>query len=559
MLSPTHRSSQLGQLARNTFDLVVVGAGIHGAAAARAAALRGYSVALVEQDDLGSGASSRSSRLIHGGLRYLEQRQLGLVFESLAERAILARVARHLVRPLQFVFPVYRGDRVSLSRARLGVGLYDALDLYRDHGHHRALPPAAVTAAVAGLRQGGLQGAVGYVDYRTDDGRLVLENITDAAEQGAVVVTRAAVKGIETRDKVETVRVHDRLGGQQIEVRGRAVLCAVGPWTDTLLGRCQQGVRRWLRPTKGAHIVVPRDRLALDSAVVLQHPADGRVLFAMPYHERTVFGATDTDFQGDPGAASATARDVRYLLRAATHYFPSAHLTADDVIATWAGVRPLLAASADDPSAVSRRERIEVLPGRVVAVAGGRLTTYRRVAAACIDAVAPLIRAAGGPRPRRPARGEKGPLPGAVGLETEDRLQRLRGEIARRVSDDVAVARQLCHAYGVRARALVELVERRPKLGDRVVPGLPVIWAQVVYAARAELAFSLSDVLVRRTQLALRDRHRGLGVVEQCAKLMAAELGWDDAERERQIQGYCDEMALAELPGRSGGRHLHAL
>jgi glycerol-3-phosphate dehydrogenase len=344
------------------------------------------------------------------------------------------------------------------------------------------------------------------------------------------------------------VRVHDLLGGQELTTSARAVLCAAGPWTDEVLATTGGGAPRWLRPTKGVHIVVPRERLAVESAVVLQHPADRRVLFALPFHERTVLGTTDTDFDGDPGQVRTTDEDVRYLLEAARHYFPSAHLRADDVIATWAGVRPLIASDSDDPSAVSREERIEALQDGVVAVAGGKLTTYRRIAAACLDAVAPAIMEAGGPLPRRPAPEEKGPLPGAVGLETEEKLERLRGELIRRVGDR-EVARQLSHSYGVRAREVLELVERRPTLAERIVPELPLVWAQVVFAARAELALTLADVMIRRTQLCYRDRRQGLDAVERASELLAEELGWDAAERARQIQDYREQIARSGPAG----------
>jgi glycerol-3-phosphate dehydrogenase len=558
MFSATQRPDQLDRLGRELFDLVIIGAGINGAAAARAAALRGYSVALVDQDDIAFGTSSRSSRLIHGGLRYLEHLELGLVFESLAERALLARAARHIVRPLRFVFPVYRGDRVSLLQARMGLVLYDMLALFRNYKNHDKLAPAEVSTCLPGVREAGLEGALGYYDYSTDDGRLVLENAMDAAEQGAVVVTRArveSIKNIKSGVRLKTLRVRDLVGQQEMMVTARAVLCAAGPWTDEVLGT--RGDRRWLRPTKGVHIVVPRERLAVDCAVVLQHPSDRRVLFALPFYEHTVFGTTDTDFDGDPGRVSTTAEDVRYLLDAARHYFPSAHLRAEDVISTWAGVRPLVAADSDDPSAVSREERIEALKGGIVAVAGGKLTTYRRIAAACLDAVAPVIMESGGPLPKRPAPEEKGPLPGAVGLETEEKLERLRGELTRRVNDP-AVARQLSHSYGVRAREVLELSERRPRLGERIVPELPLIWAQVVFAARAELALTLGDVLIRRTQLCYRDAGQGLDVAGRAAVLLAEELGWDADERERQIQDYREQIAQARPAGaRIEGRPLH--
>jgi len=542
-LSGNERPAVLERLGRQIFDLVIVGGGINGAAAARAAVLRGYSAALVEQDDIGSGTSSRSSRLIHGGLRYLEQMELGLVFESVSERALLARAARHIVRPLQFVFPVYRGDRVGLGTVRLGMWLYDALALFRNYERHRKLAPEEVSQVVPGIREAALRGALGYYDYRTDDGRLVLENAIAAARGGAAVASYARVEGLEAGRRIKVVNVRDRLSGETLAVRGRTVLCAAGPWTDRVLGNSARH-QRWLRPTKGVHIVVPHERLPVKSAVVMQHPADARVVFLLPFYERTVVGTTDTDFEGDPADANTTVGDVDYLLEAVAQYFPSAHLGRGDVFATWAGVRPLVQADTDDPSAVSREERIETLPGGVVVVAGGKLTTYRRIASACLDAAADVIAEAGGPPRRHEVEGERAPLPGGEGLETEARLEELGGRLSSRLNDP-EVAAQLCHAYGSRAPQVLELVDERPELAGRMLPDLPLVWAQVVFAAREELALSLADVMVRRTQLTYRALDQGRGVAVRVAKLMGDELSWSEAKRKEELASYDRLLSLS--------------
>jgi len=565
-LSVAQRPAALETLGRWTFDLVIIGGGITGASIARAAALRGYTVALLEQDDLGSGTSSRSSRLIHGGLRYLEHGELGLVFESLAERALLARVARHIVRPQRFVLPVYKQDRVGMGQARLGLWLYDTLALFRNYRRHQSLSAAEAAMQVEGIRQAGLSGAIAYYDYRTDDSRLVLENILSAVELGAVVASHARVEGFDrTASGVRCVQVHDRLGGARFEVRTRAIMCAAGPWTDGVLG-----TGRWLRPTKGVHVVVPRERLAVDNAVVMQHPGDGRVMFVLPFHERTVLGTTDTDFDGDPTSAVPDARDVSYLLQAAAHYFPGAHLGSDDVISSWAGVRPLVRAptgvlhsalqsgsptpraEVDDPSAVSREHRIETLPGGIVVVAGGKLTTYRRMAAQCLAAVTRVIAESGGSPSRGPVAGEKGPLPGAMGLEREEQFEALCQRTVQQIEDQT-LAHQLCQTYGVRAQQVVLLMHQRPELARRLVPELPIVWAQVVFAARHELALTLCDVLVRRTQLVYRDAGRGLDVALHAAEVMGDELGWDTVERQRQVEAYRQLVRTDHPTGREAG------
>ncbi|MGD8863934.1 MAG: glycerol-3-phosphate dehydrogenase/oxidase, partial [Myxococcales bacterium] len=506
--SAAERQRALERMAQETFDLVIVGGGINGAGIARAAALRGYSVALLEQRDLGSGTSSRSSRLIHGGLRYLEHAEFRLVFESLAERAALARVARHLVRPLPFVFPVYEGDRLGLTRARLGIFLYDLLALFRNFRRHRGLSPEAVARRLPQIRRQGLRGALAYYDYRTDDARLVLENVLAAAAAGAAVASYTPVLGIDSGGGTKEIHARDLVGRRELTVRGRVVICAAGPWTDRVL-QIKNPNWRWLEPTKGVHLVLPRERLPIDSALVMQHPDDARVVFALPFCERTVIGTTDTRYAGDPLRVRTTANDVAYLLGVAAHYFPEARMSEDDVIANWAGVRPLLRSDADDPGAASREHRLKVRDDGVVVIAGGKLTTYRRMADECVKAAAWALARAGGPPPRRAVPAEAGPLPGAEGLQSEAELERLVGRLAGEL-EDRRVARQLAHSYGVRALELSRMVAGRPELGQPIAPELPYIWAQVPFAARHELALSLSDVLVRGTQVFYRDRDQGL-------------------------------------------------
>ena len=532
------RRATLARLREEPFDLVVVGGGITGAAVARDALVRGYRVALIERTDYGFGTSSRSSRLVHGGLRYLEHGQVALVFESLDERARLARLARHLVRPLPFLFPVYRGDERRLLTVRLGFWAYDALALFRNYRFHRTLPASRVVESMPGLCVEDLKGGVLYYDYQTDDARLVLENALAAHALGGAVLSQVEAKSFDfAHGRVRSVEVQDRLSGEVFAVRATAVVCAAGPWTDELLGRAGES-RRWLRPTKGVHIVVPRARLPVDEALVMRHPDDRRLHFVLPYHEHTVVGTTDTDFHDDPAHVAATAADVRYLFTSVARYFPAVTLRPEEVVSSWAGVRPLLDQDPGaDPSALSREHRIQVRPDGLVVIAGGKLTTFRRMAAECVDAASRAIAAGGGPSHRRGAGTRELFLPGGVGLTSDEELAALQARLAESAGDP-QVGAHLGLLYGARAPEVLALAGTHPRLGRRIAEDLPYLWAEVAFAGREEFACTLSDVLVRRTQLFYRDSEQGLGVAEEAAELLAPILGWDPSEQARQVAAY---------------------
>ena len=327
----------------------MIGGGITGAGIARDAALRGATVALFDKHDFGSGTSSKSSKLVHGGLRYLEHGEIALVFESVSERRIQTRVAPHLVRPLPFLIPIYRGVRPGLEVMNVGLWIYDSLALFRAPKLHRTFRGArAALALEPQLAPENLRGVLEYYDCATDDSRLVLENILDAEALGAHCHSYTEVTGIE-RDaanggRITGVSVHDRLTGERRSVTARAVILAAGAWTDEAIRRFEIPIERpLLRRTKGVHVVLPRERLPLARAITLISPIDKRVMFAIPWRERTVLGTTDTDFDGTADEVAADASDVKYLCDSGNGYFPGANLTPDDVIATWAGLRPLIA------------------------------------------------------------------------------------------------------------------------------------------------------------------------------------------------------------------------
>ncbi|RME77132.1 MAG: glycerol-3-phosphate dehydrogenase [Planctomycetota bacterium] len=538
-------------LGETAFDLLVIGGGITGSGVARDAARRGLSVALVERGDLASGTSSRSSRLVHGGLRYLEQFAFGLVFEAVSERRVLQEIAPHLVRPLGFLFPIYRDSRRGRLTVELGMWLYEALSLFRSPRRHRSYNASQLEEIEPALRRDELTGATLYWDCATDDARLTLETALDAAEVGARILTYVEALGLEREGgRVVGARVRDRLTGRERTVRAGVVVNATGPWTD----RVRESDTPLLRPTKGVHIVVEHERLPLHYADVLQHPEDGRVMFAIPWGERSYVGTTDTFYDGDPDEVAACAEDVRYLLAALRHHYRCEPLGEADVISTWAGLRPLIREEGADPSSVSREHRVVVDPDGLVTIAGGKLTTYRRMAAETVDAAVGMLRLLGGMRRLEPARTDEIPLPGARGWPEGDDTAQLEARVRAASGEqiDERDAARLVRTYGVRAEQVAERVRRDPALARPLSPCGPERWAEFAWAVEAERAQRVMDVLRRRLTVALTHREQGLDCCEEAARRMGEWLGWDRARVREEIELYEAEIARSRA-WRGGG------
>lgn len=533
-------------------DLLVIGGGITGCGIVRDAAMRGLRVALVEARDFGFGTSSRSSKLVHGGLRYLEQMELRLVFEAVSERRILTEIAPHLVHPQGFLFPVFKGGRQSLWMINTGLWVYEGLSLFRSPQRHSRLSPADIAKEEPLLKQEGLQGAPLYFDCATDDARLTLENALDAAARGAVVVNGCEVTGF-TRNadgRVTGAEVRDRCGGGTRTIKASVVVNATGPWTDRTLALGQASSSgSLLRPTKGVHLVVDFARLPVKHAVVCLHPEDGRVLFAIPWGEQTYIGTTDTDFGGDPAEVVTTSDDVRYLLDAANAYFPSANLRPQDVLSTWAGLRPLIAPPSADgvsESSVSREHEIVVGQDGLITIAGGKLTTYRSMGAEVVDSALKYLRLTGRmPTMLREAHTDREPLPGAVGWPEDDDTTRLVARVkeASKGVLDTDVCVSLIATYGTRAVDVGVIVGRDPKSASPILSGRREILAQVDHAVDEEMATSVEDVLVRRTQISFRTPDQGVAAAEVVAHRMGDRLGWSAEEIQASVEAYRAEVA----------------
>ena len=532
----------------DTVDLVVIGGGISGAGIARDAARRGLKVALVEMNDLAFGTSSRSSKLVHGGLRYLEHYEFSLVFEAVSERRILLDIAPHIVNPLGFLFPVYEDSKRKLWFINAGMWVYEGLSLFRSPKRHQSLSRAEVTELEPLLESKGLTGAPLYYDCATDDARLTVETALDAAQHGAVIATWSKVVSFlkDENGRVTGVAVKDAHTGALKEVRAHAVVNATGPWTDRTVAMSRPPTSGpLLRPTKGVHIVVPAAKLPVSHAVVCSHPKDSRVLFAIPWGECTYVGTTDTDYEGDPADVCADADDIAYLLDATRAYFPETSVGPDDVLATWAGLRPLMAPvghGADvSESSVSREHQIVIGQDGLITIAGGKLTTYRRMAGEVVDTAIKMLRLSNRlPDDLVEAQTDQHPLPGAVGWPEDDDHaavgRQVRAAAGQVISEEVA--QHLANTYGMRALQIAAKIREDHQLAEPLVPGRCEVMAQVVWAAEEEFADSVSDVLIRRTQLYYRDVDQGLGAAGAVAQRLASILGWSPERSAASVEEY---------------------
>ncbi len=560
VLSAATRNDALQDMAQNALDVLVIGGGITGAGIALDAAARGYRVGLVERGDFAGGTSSRSTKLVHGGIRYLPQLDLPLVREALIERGRLLRNAPHLVQPLSFVLPLYASSRhpVGLPVAPpggiglgeildIGLGIYDALAGRENVGAHRRITRAEVLARAHCLVPDGVKSGFIYYDAQTDDTRLTMAVLRTAAAHGALLANYAEVTGfLHEGGRAAGVSLSDHLTGQRYALRARHVINATGVWAEQIERLAGDSPMLRIAPSKGTHLVFSREALDLgDEAIVLPETEDGRIIFIVPWLSRALVGTTD-----DPVARIenpvATDGEITYLLGHLNRYVRR-RLSRDDIIATYAGYRPLIELQRGrTPSRLSRTHAIVEGEDGLLTISGGKLTTYRRMAEDALD----RIDRREGRAPRHPTRMLH--LAGANGVAETRNAVDARGAALALGEDVLAHVRQ---AYGTDALALIDLVEGDPALAQRLAPDLPNIAAEVVWACRSELALTVEDVLARRTHLAIEDRSRGADAAEMVAGLMARELGWSDVERQRQIDAYrrfaCEQSGASQaaIPG----------
>jgi len=560
VLDATTRTEALRKLASGPLDILVIGGGITGAGAALDAASRGLRVGLVEARDLAAGTSSRSSKLIHGGLRYLEQRDFKLVKEALRERDLLvSRLAPHLVQPLPFLYPLYKK---VVERPYVGAGLvlYDAMEgTKRPVPHHRHLSVRGALGRAPALRPERLAGAMVYYDAQVDDARHTLTVARTAAEHGAIIVTRAsAAELLRSADgtRVTGARVRDEETGRTVDVSARAVVVCAGVWTDPVheLGGVPAGYR--VRMSKGVHLVMPRSAIDATTGMIIR--TEKSVLFFIPWgDDRWIVGTTDTDWSGDRAEPTATGADVDYILAQANRVLAK-QLTRTDVIGVYAGLRPLVAAAEDTPTTKLSREHVvdAPVPG-LVSIAGGKFTTYRLMARDVIDAA--VAGFDGPPVPESVT--DQLPLLGADGLPA------VRAA-ARRIAEDYGVplesVEHLLTRYGSLVTEVLEPVRRDRSLAGRLTAGYPYLRAEVAYAVTHEGALHIEDVLARRVRLLIESPDAGLSAAPEVGVIMGGLLGWGRRRRAAEVRRYVElaetsSEALrspAELPPADDARQV---
>ncbi|MFJ1759144.1 glycerol-3-phosphate dehydrogenase [Amycolatopsis sp. NPDC088138] len=527
-LSPVYRAETLRKLAREEVDVLVVGGGVTGAGAALDAASRGLSVALVEARDFAAGTSSRSSKLIHGGLRYLEQLDFKLVREALKERGLLLQtLAPHLVRPVKFLVPLTH--RVW-ERGYIGAGvtLYDTLGGARALPRHRHLSKRGAFKVAPALADDALVGAIQYYDAQVDDARHTMTIARTAAEQGASVLTRARVTSLlRDGERVIGAKVVDRESGVEFEIRARTVLAATGVWSDDMSEAAGIPAPFTVRASKGIHLVVPREKIDLDTGLILR--TEKSVLFVIPWGKHWLVGTTDTEWDLDREHPAASRADVDYVLQHLNAVLRTP-VTHEDIEGVYAGLRPLLAAKAAATTKLSREHAVaHPVPGLVI-VAGGKYTTYRVMAADAVDVAVEEI-----DRPTPPSWTDRLPIVGAAGYHE---LWDGRFALASRAGLPVARIEHLLGRYGSAIEDVLASVAERPELGAPLPGAAEYLKAEVVYAVSHEGALHLEDVLTRRTRISIEERDRGVTAAPWVAELMAPLLGWDTPRQEREVANY---------------------
>ena len=531
------RDAMMAQLDGGSFDVLVVGGGITGVGTALDSVTRGWTTALVERDDFASGTSSKSSKLVHGGLRYLQQGDVRLVYEALRERKRLRRNAPHLVSVLPFMIPILTKDSVVSRKIARALGsamwMYDLTGGWRIGRIHRRLRAKAAVRHFPTMDARRLSSAYLYYDAEADDARLCLTVARTAADHGAVVANRCAVVSISGTKGDHEVRLRDTLTGREFTARARVVVNAAGVWSDDVRALDEKVHPDTIQPAKGVHLTVPWEKVRNDIAVVIPVPRDRRSLFVVPWvpkgdgtYRYTYVGTTDTAYDGPVDDPQCTRDDIQYVLDALNASVTTG-ITLDDVTGVWSGLRPLVKSTGGEggrTADLSRRHKVSVSGSGVVTVTGGKLTTYREMAEDTVDEVDGLL--------GRSNRCRTKTLP-------------LRGATARQASSG-AHAAHLHSRYGTDAPELQRMIDADPSLGRELVPGLPYLAVEAVWAVTHEMAVTLDDILTRRTRARLFDRRASRAAAQQVAALVAPHLAWSNDEQQRQVAAFVDECAREE-------------
>lgn len=507
-LGRDQRNQNITRMNRETFDVLVIGGGITGAGVARDASSRNMKVAMVEASDFASGTSSRSSKLIHGGIRYLENLEFKLVFEALSERKTLFEIAPHLVHPMRFMIPIFKESRVSFFTMGLGMWLYDLLSLFQAPEIHKKLVAKETLSTQKELKPTNLVGSYIYYDAYMDDDRLTIETVRSASQFGAVVGNYLKVQNITRSKDYYLVDVVDVFDQTQIQIKTRQIVGCTGPWTDIFGSHIEKKWKKRLRPTKGIHLIFPRKKLPLHQAVVMGAEKSSRIIFGIPRGDYVIVGTTDTDFSADPTTVHSEKADVDYLLQVLKTYFPNSKLDINDILSSYSGVRPLVKDESDNPNSTSREHLIFKDSLGIVHVTGGKYTTYRKMAE---DTVRQLLK----------------------DLPYEKRVEFSHSKTREPINDLVCEAgyrefisqdrpqgeKKLAERYGPEALSII----RRPG-------SYSLLQKEVAFHIENTLCLNIPDFYIRRSNLFLYHRDHGLSKFEEISKVFKDKLGYTEKE-----------------------------
>ncbi|MGZ3774468.1 MAG: glycerol-3-phosphate dehydrogenase/oxidase [Pseudobdellovibrionaceae bacterium] len=514
----TDRTQNIAKMKQQEFDLVIIGGGINGAGVARDASARGMKVALIEARDFASGTSSKSSKLIHGGIRYLENMEFKLVFEALNERTRLFEMAPHLVHPLRFMIPLYQESRVGMLKMGMGMWLYDALSLFQAPELHERLNAQESMKRMPAIRTTNLLGSYIYSDAYMDDDRLVHETMRSANENGALCVNYVKATGGQfSGGKISAVICEDQMTHDKFAVKAKHVISSVGPWTDEVGNVLLKDWKKILRPTKGIHLTLPKHRLPLSSAVVMAAEKSDRIVFGIPRHEMIIIGTTDTDYKESPENVIATPEDVKYLLEITRHYFPGAEITAHDVIASYAGVRPLVQDGSSSEGKTSREHTIIKDPHGITFVAGGKYTTYRLMCEQTVHAA--LESFSFEEKARFSPSNTTMPLNPFTGVEAFQQSQNLVDVWSKETGRSEQDIRHLSERYGMEAESILEKYSEDYSYWQ----------LEAAQAIDMTMCLNMRDFYARRVPLFLSIRDHGVKLMEEIGEVFQEKMGWSDS------------------------------
>ncbi len=528
-LSAIERDLYVDEMSDEVFDLVIVGGGINGAGVARDACSRGMKVALVEARDFAEGTSSRSSKLIHGGIRYLENMEFKLVFEALNERTKLFEIAPHLSHHLRFMIPLFKDSRVGMLKMWAGMVLYDLLALFQAPELHEMLNVKETLGHVPSLKKNGLKGSFLYSDGYMDDDRLVHETLRSAHEMGLKCANYVeAVRPVFNKGgKIESLECRDTISNQNFKIRGKHFVSTVGPWTDLFGEKVFNDWKSILRPTKGVHITLNKNRLPLEHAVVMGAQASDRIVFAIPRHEMIIIGTTDTDFHGDPAGVRVEQQDIDYLLQITKEYFPEAAITEDDILASYAGVRPLVKDGSSSEGKTSREHTIIDDERGMTFVAGGKYTTYRLMSEQVVDHCLKFFSA--DEQIKYSSSHTEVPLNPKVSQEAWNQAMSQIWTWSKKLGRPLADCQKLAERHGMEAKQF---------LFDEASMELSYIQLEAKIAIENTMCLHLIDFFTRRVPLYLACQDHGLSVLDEVGDVFQSLLGWDDRQLQLEKQKY---------------------